>query len=362
MASEGDNQFRRLSTLMWPAAYMTADAAILQANEPFHNLWRLHHGGAGAPEGQPLFTLFADDDRRTVPETLATGSPRAATRRLRLAGAPAASVVTMFAPIQRRSRCAVTWLVQLRQYEAAALAVSEEAKVLTAGLVHDLKTPIQVVLGWTSVLKRSSGDPEYIDRVLTIIERNARLQMTLVEDLLGLLRPALSPPTVVREELDLADLVRGEVNALAPLASERNVGLSFTTDSARIWVKGHDVQLRRVVANLVGNALKFTPPSGTVRCRLWRSATTAGLVVSDTGKGIDASFLPKIFDAFRQESDERTSEDNGLGLGLCLSRRLIEQHGGSIKATSAGSGRGATFTVLLPAVGAQPTSAAPAVA
>src|SRR3954466_4219258 len=100
---------------MWPAAYMSADAAILEANEPFQALWRLHNGSAGAPEGQPLFRLFAEEDRRRVPGALATGRPRAAIRRVRLAGAPAATVVTMFAPIQRRSHCAVTWLVQLRQ-------------------------------------------------------------------------------------------------------------------------------------------------------------------------------------------------------------------------------------------------------
>jgi signal transduction histidine kinase len=231
---------------------------------------------------------------------------------------------------------------------------------ITAGLVHDLKTPIQVVLGWTSVLKCRHSEPEYLERVLTIIERNARMQMAIVEDLLTLVCPGWGLPRVLRHDLDLADLVRAEVMALEPLASDCDVALSLTLDPPSVHITGDDVQLRRVVANLVGNALKFTPAGGKVECRLSGSVTSAEFVVTDTGKGIDPGSLATIFDAFQQGPDERMSAEAGVGLGLFLSRRLIEQHGGSISASSAGAGCGATFTVLLPATTERVASGTPA--
>jgi signal transduction histidine kinase len=214
-----------------------------------------------------------------------------------------------------------------------------------AGLVHDLRAPIHTMLGWTSLLRRKH-DPERLEHALTTIERNARLQIALLEDLLALTRPSWTQSPLHREPIDLGTLVASEIHALEPLAQKRGVNMTTTLDTSGITVEANEVHLRRVVANLVGNALKFTPSGGTVACRLWKSADLACFVVRDSGRGILREFLPNVFDPFWQEPD--TLRGKGHGVGLSVVRHLVELNGGSVRAESDGRGRGATFTVLLP--------------
>jgi len=220
---------------------------------------------------------------------------------------------------------------------------------IAAGIVHDLKLPLQVVLGWTSLLRRARPDPAQIEHALTVLERNTQLQVALLEHLLEVLYPTLQASTLDRTRLDFRELVETEVRAVQPLALEKGVRVSFSAPSYDFSVEGTDVHLRRVVANLIGNALKFTSPSGAIDCRLWRSKTSIDLSVRDTGRGIDRGFLPRVFEAFRLQPGTGGRDRNGLGLGLSVVRHLVELHGGTVTATSDGRGCGSTFTVTLPA-------------
>ena len=217
---------------------------------------------------------------------------------------------------------------------------------MIAGIVHDLRAPVQVVRGWASLLRRKHDDPARTEHALSIIERSAETLKDLLEALLEQTRPAWMDAPVRRQELDLAELVRSEVRGVEPLADQAGVRVSLSADVPALALEGNEVQLRRVVANLIGNALKFTPRGGSVECRVWGWPQWAGLEVRDNGRGIDRAFLPKIFDAFQQEPS-RHSRD-GHGLGLHIVRDLVELHGGRVSAASDGPGRGAVFTVLLP--------------
>jgi signal transduction histidine kinase len=339
----------------WPcaAAYVDGQGGILSANDAFLDICGL--AANGSPERHTVLGIFVDDDREPVRETLGRsgGSAQPVARSVRLVGSRS-TTSAQFVPIARRS-CDSFWLVLLLPAQRTSRGHDDPAfrAALTAGIAHDLRGPLQVVLGWTSMLKRTHDDPERLERALTIIEENVKLEMALTKDLLELLRPSFSRSPLPRHRIDLSALVEREVRAVQPLAQERGVQICLTAraDSAReIAVEGIEVHLRRVVANLVGNALKFTPAGGSVDCRLWRSAAWAGIVVRDTGLGIDGQQLPNVFNAFRHDSLRSTENGDGLGLGLSVVRQLVEQHGGTVTAASPGSGRGATFTVLLPAV------------
>jgi signal transduction histidine kinase len=219
-----------------------------------------------------------------------------------------------------------------------------------AGVVHDMRTPLQCLLGWASLL-RHTREPERIESALKIIERNAKVQMDLLEDLLELLRPSSGRLQLRRQHVDLARLVKAELRAIEPLADECQVRVALTASSPTVEIEGRETDLRRVVANLVGNALKFTPRGGSIECRVWQSGAWAGVTVRDTGRGIDPAFVPHIFDAYRREpgrGPEKGFAKEGWGLGLNIVRHLVRRHGGTVTVRSAGRGRGTTFSVLFP--------------
>jgi len=220
---------------------------------------------------------------------------------------------------------------------------------IAAGIVHDLKLPLQVVLGWASLLKRDEHDGAQLDHALTVVERNTRLQMALVDHLLEVLLPTWHSSGLRGQPLDFRALVENEVRAVQPLAREKGIRVSCSAPSSDFTIEGIDVHLRRVVANLVGNALKFTSAPVTIDCRLWRSSASVGLDVCDSGLGIDRVFLPSVFEAFRLAPGKGGRDSNGQGLGLSVVRHLVELHGGTVTANSDGRGCGSTFTVTLPA-------------
>ena len=229
-----------------------------------------------------------------------------------------------------------------------------------AGVVHDMRTPLQCLLGWASLL-RHTREPERIESALKIIERNAKVQMDLLEDLLELLRPSSGPLQLRREHVDLARLVKAELRAVEPIADECQVRVTLTASAPSVEIEGSETDLRRIVANLVGNALKFTPRGGSIECRVWQSGAWTGVTVRDTGRGIDPAFVPHIFDAYRREpgrGPENSGPDKeGWGLGLNIVRHLVRRHGGTVTVRSAGRGRGTTFSVLFPT--SSPTVEAP---
>jgi PAS domain S-box-containing protein len=228
--------------------------------------------------------------------------------------------------------------------EANARAKDEFLAVIS----HELRTPLSAMLGWAEMLRsRRPGDPIY-ERALQTIERNAERQSKLIEDLLDTTRILSGKLSIEARPLYLDALLEESLDVVRPTAEAKDIELIMTFDSAPGLILGDANRLQQVFWNLLSNAIKFTDPGGRVEARLERSKTETRIIVSDTGKGITPDFLPYVFDLFRQADHSSARRQGGIGLGLALAKRLVEMHGGAIKAESAGEGMGAIFTVTLP--------------
>jgi PAS domain S-box-containing protein len=222
-----------------------------------------------------------------------------------------------------------------------------------AVLSHELRTPLQAMLGWTALLGKHLEDRAALRKGLAVIERNARTQAKLIEDLLDVSRIVANKLRLERRQVDLAEVVEGVLEMARVSAAARSIHLAARIDRSVGAVLGDAVRLQQVASNLLTNALKFTPEGGCVGVRLERTDTAATLTVEDSGCGIPQDLLPHIFDRFRQAEGSTTRRHGGLGLGLAIVRHLVEAHGGNVKADSRGEGRGATFTVTLPLLPAE---------
>ena len=353
MAAGVPDKYRSLLSSLSPSAYADADGRILAENDAFR---ALRAADASAPDAFTLPMLFAEGDADAVRDLLVslTERTRRASRAMTIAGSTV-PVLGEFVPVARKSGGGMFWQVTLSPIRQPAAQAPEPASQLTsraavtAGIIHDLRTPVQVVLGWASLLRRKHDDPERIVHALSIIERNAELMIELLQDLLEETRPAWTRAPLQSGVVDLAELVKGEVRAMQPIADESGVRMRVAVTGRGVVVPGDEVRLRRVVINLLGNALKFTPRDGDVECRVWRTGRWAALTVRDTGPGIARELLPSVFDPFVQGSGERPPAEGGIGLGLTVVRQLVEEHGGRVTAANSSTGSGATFTVLLPA-------------
>lgn len=223
-----------------------------------------------------------------------------------------------------------------------------------ATVSHELRTPMNAILGWATLLPARIGPDvpgrDAIMHALGVIERNARAQARLVEDVLDVARIVSGKLRVASRPFELEPVVRAAVEACATGAANKGVQLEVVaeTDVGAGAIHGDPDRLQQVVWNLVSNAVKFTPRGGTVRIALAREGSSARIVVSDDGIGIAPELLPHVFERFRQADSSSTRQHGGLGLGLSIARHLVDLHGGTIEAASAGMGRGATFTVRLP--------------
>jgi signal transduction histidine kinase/CheY-like chemotaxis protein len=216
-----------------------------------------------------------------------------------------------------------------------------------AVLSHELRTPLNTMLGWVRMLRSGNLDAGATARALDVIERNVSQQGRLISDLLDASRIVFGRLDLSLQRVDLPALVAGVVESVRPSAEAKAIALKSELDMGAGPVRGDPDRLRQVVENILGNALKFTPPGGAVTVRLV-GGSSARLIVSDTGVGIDADFLPHIFERFRQADGTGGRAHAGLGLGLAIVRHLVELHGGQVSAESSGAGQGATFTVVLP--------------
>ena len=235
----------------------------------------------------------------------------------------------------------------------AALARERDANRLKdeflATLSHELRTPLNAVLGWTRVLRAARVEPATQDRALESIERNARAQARLIEDLLEISRIVTGKLRLQVRDTDLAAIVDAAVEIVQPAAAAKRLQLVAHIDQRPALTSGDPDRLQQVIWNLLSNAVKFTPDDGTVAIRLVRE-NGYHLTVQDTGSGIEPRFLPYVFEAFRQADGTASREHGGLGLGLAIAKQLVEAHGGTIQARSEGRNRGATFEVFLPSV------------
>jgi signal transduction histidine kinase len=211
---------------------------------------------------------------------------------------------------------------------------------------HELKTPLAATMGWLRVLRSGNGDSQ--PRALDTIERSMRLQGKLIDDLLDVSRMAAGQLHVDLRPLVLAEAVEAAVDLVRPEATAKGVRLDVVLDSRGAVVAGDPDRLQQIAWNLLVNAVKFTPASGVVQVRLACADGLAELVVRDTGRGIPPAFLPHVFERFRQAEPVATRGKGGLGLGLAITRHLVELHGGRVDVASDGEGAGSTFTVTLP--------------
>ena len=216
-----------------------------------------------------------------------------------------------------------------------------------ATLSHELRTPLSAILGWTQILLKKGADIEFHEqkRAVEVIARNARAQVKLIDDLLDLSRIMTGKISLDLQQIAMCDVVEAALDSARPSADAKEVRLQADLEPVQTTVTADSARLQQVVWNLLTNAIKFTPRGGQIQVQLKRVGAQMQLSVSDTGIGIPASFLPHVFDRFSQRDSSTTRAFGGLGLGLAISKQLVELHGGSIWVTSPGEGQGATFFV-----------------
>ena len=252
---------------------------------------------------------------------------------------------------------------RIARLDDAAEDADRAKDAFLATLSHELRTPLNATLGWVQLLRRHVHSPEARDRALDVIERNTRAQAQVVADLLDVSRLSTGRLRLTPAPVILAEPVRRACDSLRLAAAAKRLTLTVHGDpratssgttgagdtaSGATIVQGDAARLQQVVWNLVTNAIKFTPPGGRIDVCIRRRAGAAEVAVVDTGVGIAPDVLPTLFRRFQQGDGSPTRQYGGLGLGLAIVRHLVELHGGTVRAHSAGTNRGATFVVALP--------------
>ncbi len=239
---------------------------------------------------------------------------------------------------------------RLRAQAEAANRIKDE---FLATVSHELRTPLTAIVGWSSMLRTSQLDHETTARAIETIERNAKAQTQIIEDLLDVSRIITGKLSLDARSTELDSIIRTALEALSPAAATKGLIIESELDAGAGTVWGDPSRLQQVMWNLLSNAVKFTPRGGKIEARLRRVESHVQISISDTGQGISPEFLPFVFDRFRQADGTSTRVHGGLGLGLAIVRHLVEMHGGVVRAESAGEGLGATFTVELPLMAVQ---------
>jgi PAS domain S-box-containing protein len=253
----------------------------------------------------------------------------------------------------------ITGRKQIEEQLKEALAREQEARgeaeranrskdEFIAMVSHELRSPLNAILGWTSALRRTRYEEQLHNRGLEIIERSARMQSQLIEDLMDTARAISGKLKLEVRPIDMAEVIEKAEDVVRPAAAAKGISIDTLLDRHVGQITGDPDRLQQVVWNLLSNAVKFTNEGGRVEVRLERVDPYIQITVSDMGRGIKPEFLPYVFDRYQQAGAPGGRRASGLGLGLSLTRQLVEMHGGSVAAESAGEGKGATFTVKLP--------------
>jgi signal transduction histidine kinase/CheY-like chemotaxis protein len=252
---------------------------------------------------------------------------------------------------------------RLETEREAALAREREANRLKdeflAAVSHELRTPLNAMMGWAQVLATAPPSEETIRKAVTSIVRNARMQTRVIEDLVDVSRIVTGKMRLTFQPLDVRSVIASAVESMERVADAAGVHIEHVVPRDSCFVMGDRDRLQQVLWNLISNGVKFTPQGGTVSVALSRQDGKLQVAVSDTGIGIQPSFLPHVFDRFRQADGSLTREHGGLGLGLAIVKDLTELHGGSVAAASAGRNKGATFSLTLPEMRAEPAEEQP---
>jgi len=215
---------------------------------------------------------------------------------------------------------------------------------------HELRTPLIPILGWSQLLKNNLNNPPTLSKGLDVIERNARIQTQLIDDLLDVSRSIAGKLSLKKEPISFQEIVNNVVEGYKLSASHQNISIQYTPPGKLPLVMGDPLRLQQVVSNIMSNAIKFSHPGGQIQISLKLEGSNVNLKVVDNGVGIDPSFLAHLFERFRQEDSASTRKHDGLGLGLSIAQSLVETHNGTIEAHSEGVGKGATIIVRLPVI------------
>ena len=287
-----------------------------------------------------LFLLFRQVDARLAAEHALADAQRQETERLRDANDRLEGA-----------------LAREQQARADAETASRLRDEFLMTLSHELRTPLNAILGWSRMLAGGALTGEQQARAIETIERNARAQTRLVEDLLDVSRAVTGKLRLEIDDVDVGAVVHAAAETLRPAMAARGLIFEARVAPQLPWMLADGERLQQVVWNLLSNALKFTPTGGSIRVDVERARDGIEIRIQDTGRGIAPDFLPHIFERFRQADAGTRREATGLGLGLSIARYLVELHGGTLTGESAGEGQGTTFRVYLPVAGAGPVSA-----
>jgi signal transduction histidine kinase/CheY-like chemotaxis protein len=235
-----------------------------------------------------------------------------------------------------------------RQMAEALRDANQRKDEFFATLSHELRTPLGAILGWVQVVELKRYDPQVVKKGFDIISRNAKAQCDLIDDLLDMSRIISGKVRLELVDVDLSSVLRAALDSVQQSADAKHLRLEVSLDSTSQTMRGDFTRLQQVFWNLLNNAVKFTPENGRIEVTFREQDGWAVVSVRDSGRGIDPEFLPKVFDRFRQADPSASRAHGGLGLGLAIVKQLVELHGGTVRAESAGSGSGAVFTVELP--------------
>jgi len=234
-------------------------------------------------------------------------------------------------------------------------AAREEAEVANrakdeflAVLSHELRTPLTAMLGWLSILRAHRVDQKTTEHALETIERNAKAQAQLIEDLVDVSRIVGGKLNLELRPIDLLPVINAAIEVVRPAAEAKSINIEINHDSSVAPISGDPDRLQQVIWNLLANAVKFTPKGGSIQVEFGQTESSAELVIRDTGIGIAPQFLPHVFERFRQAESAVNRSHRGMGLGLAIVRHLVELHGGTVTASSEGENRGSTFTIRFP--------------
>ena len=326
--------------------------------DPRYGQWAPHHG---MPKGHlPVRSYLAvpvSSRSGQVVGGLFFGHPRPGVFTERseqlVAGIAAQAAVAvdnaqLFEAQQRAAREREQLLESERHARGEAERASRTKDEFLATLSHELRTPVSSILGWAHLLRARPPSPADLARGLEIIERNARLQTQLIEDLLDMSRITSGKLRLDVQPVHPITFVEAALETVRPAAEAKEIRLARTLDPHAGPVSGDPARLQQVIWNLLNNAIKFTPRGGKVHVVLSRVSSHIEISVADSGLGIEPEFLSHVFERFRQADGSTTRSYGGLGLGLSIVKQLVELHGGSVHAQSEGSGKGSTFTVSLP--------------
>jgi PAS domain S-box-containing protein len=239
-------------------------------------------------------------------------------------------------------------LEESRHAHAQAEVASRLKDEFIGTVSHELRTPLNAILGWTQMMRGGMIEGAQTNKAIEVIERNARSQAQLIEDLLDITRISSGKFRLNVRPINLAHVIDAAVDTTRPAAEAKEIQIDKILDKTAGAVSGDADRLQQVIWNLLSNAVKFTPPKGKIEVRLEKIGSYVEITVKDTGKGIEPEFLPYVFDRFRQQDGATTRKFGGLGLGLAIVRNIVELHGGTILADSEGENQGATFNVRLP--------------